>query len=323
MIKLLLMYSSENPSEAHIHRLKMLREDVTVAVADSEETAVCHAADTDIILGHRYLRQTLPHVRRLKWIQSTAAGPHHLLSSDLCRINPLLTRCTAFSDIVAWHAFTLALAMVRRIPEAVKAQQQGVWAHSFFNMLSIPQTAMVFGVGCIGRELALILRKNGLTVLGVTREYSPEANAVCDELFSTGDNWREQLHRADLCFITLPLTKNTHHFFDETILRALPQHAVLINVGRGGVVDTGALIRILQEEKLGGAALDVIDPPTPSSSTDPVWTTPRLLITPKVAAFYPEYQNKLEEFIENQVLRYLKGETLRDMMTLNDLAEGG
>ncbi|MBL0010976.1 MAG: hypothetical protein IPP22_08245 [Nitrosomonas sp.] len=130
MIKLLLMYSSENPSEAHIHRLKMLREDVTVAVADSEETAVCHAADTDIILGHRYLRQTLPHVRRLKWIQSTAAGPHHLLSSDLCRINPLLTRCTAFR-YRCMACLYLALAMVRRIPEAVKAQQQGVWAHSF------------------------------------------------------------------------------------------------------------------------------------------------------------------------------------------------
>jgi len=322
VIKLLLMYSSEKPSEAHIDRLKSLREDVTVVVADSEEIAVCHAADTDIILGHRYLRQTLPHVRHLKWIQSTAAGPHHLLSADLCRVKPLLTRCTAFSDIVAWHAFTLALTMVRRIPEAVKAQQQGIWSHSFFNMLSIPQTAIVFGVGCIGKELALILRKNGLTVLGVTREYSPEANAVCDELFSANDNWRKHLHRADLCFITLPLTQNTHHFFDETILRALPQHAVLINVGRGGVVDTDALMRVLQEGWLGGAALDVIDP-VPSSSTDPVWATPRLLITPKVAAFHPEYQNKLEEFIENQVRRYLKGEALLDMMTLNDLAEGG
>lgn len=321
MSKLLLMYSNVKPSLTHIDHLKGLREDVAVVVADSEDTAIRHAVDSDVFLGHRYLRQTLPHVRRLKWIQSTAAGPHHLLSSDLCRVNPILTRCTAFSDSVAWHAFTLALSIVRCLPEAVKAQQQGVWAPASLHMLPFPQTAMVFGVGCIGRELAKILRGNGLTVLGVTRKYSPEADAVCDELFFDNGNWREQLQRADLCFITLPLTKNTHHFFDETILRALPQHAVLINVGRGGVVDTDALIHVLQEGWLGGAALDVIDP-IPTTSDDPVWTTPRLLITPKMAVFHPEYQKKLETFIENQVRRYLNGEMLMDMMSLDDLAEG-
>jgi phosphoglycerate dehydrogenase-like enzyme len=301
--------------------LKKVQQDVSVVVADSEEIAVRHAADTDIILGHRYLRQTLPHVRRLKWVQSTAAGPHHLLSSDLRRVNPILTRCTAFSDVIAWHAFTLALSLVRRIPEAVKAQQQGIWAHSRFNMLPFPQTAMVFGVGCVGRELAMILRRNGLSVLGVTRKYSPEAGAVCDELFCDHNSWFEHLHRADLCFITLPLTKNTSCFFNEAILRALPQHAVLVNVGRGGIVDTDALVSILQEGHLGGAALDVVDP-VPSSSSDPVWSAPRLLITPKVAVFHPEHQKKLEAFIENQVIRYLNGETLLDIITINDLAEG-
>lgn len=320
MNKLLLMYSNGRPSQAHIERLNMLREDISVVVADSEEIAIEHAADTNIILGHRYLRQTLPHVRRLKWLQSTAAGPHHLLSSDLRRVNPIITRCTAFSDVIAWHAFTLALAIVRRIPEAVKAQQQGVW-HSPFDMLSFPKTAMVLGVGSVGRELAKILHRNGLTVLGVTQKYSPEAEAVCDKLLCDNNSWREHLHRVDLCFITLPLTKNTSGLFDETILRTLPQHAVLVNVGRGGIVDTNALVSILQEGHLGGAALDVVDP-VPSSSSDPTWTVPRLLITPKVAVFHPEHQNKLEAFIENQLRRYLNNETLLDIISINNLAEG-
>ncbi|PTR09653.1 phosphoglycerate dehydrogenase-like enzyme [Nitrosospira sp. Nsp5] len=321
MSKILVMYSNGQPSPGHVERLEKVQQDVSVVVADSEEMAIRHAADTDIILGHRYLRQTLPYVQHLKWVQSTAAGPHHLLSSDLRRVNPILSRCTAFSDAIAWHAFTLALSVVRRIPEAVKAQQQGVWAHSHFNMLPFPKTAMVFGVGRIGRELAMILRRNGLSVLGVTRKYSPEASAACDELFCDYNSWFEQLHRADLCFITLPLTKYTSRFFDETILRALPKHAVLVNMGRGGVVDTEALVRLLQEGHLGGAALDVVDP-VPSSSSDPVWTAPRLLITPKVAVFHPEHQKKLEAFIENQVTRYFNGETLLDLITINDLAEG-
>ena len=320
MNKLLLMYSNGRPSQPHIERLKKLQKDLSVVIADSDDMAIEHAADTDVILGHRYLRQTLPHVRRLKWVQSTAAGPHHLLSSDLRKVNPILTRCTAFSDVIAWHAFTLALTIVRRIPEAVKAQQQGIW-HSPFNMISFPKTAMVFGVGCIGRELAMILRRNGLTVLGVTRKNSPDADAVCDELFYDNNSWLEHLHRADLCFITLPFTKNTNRLFDAAILRALPQHAVLVNVGRGGVIDTDALVSILQEGHLGGAALDVVEP-VPSAPSDPVWHAPRLLITPKVASFHPGHQKKLEAFIESQVKRYLNGEALLDIIAIDNLAEG-
>ena len=315
------MYSNGHPSQTHIERLKRLREDISVIVADSEDIAIEHAPDTNIILGHRYLRQVLPHVQRLKWVQSTAAGPHHLLSSELRRVNPILTRCTAFSSIVAWHAFTLALAVVRRIPEAVKAQQQGIWAYSSLNMLSFPQTAMVFGVGCIGKELATILRKNGLSVLGITKSYSPEAEAVCDELLCADTNWREHLHRADLCFVTLPLTKHTNRLFDEAIFRALPRHAVFINVGRGGVVDTDALTGVLQDGHLGGAALDVVDP-VPHTKSDAIWAAPRLLITPKAAVFHPGYQKKLEAFIENQVTRYLHGNTLLDLITIDKLAEG-
>lgn len=120
MNQLLLMYSNGQPSQAHVERLKMLQKDVSVVVADTEEIAIRHAADTDIILGHRYLRQTLPHTQRLKWLQSTAAGPHHLLSSELRRVNPILTRCTAFSDIVAWHAFTLALSSCDESPKQLR-----------------------------------------------------------------------------------------------------------------------------------------------------------------------------------------------------------
>jgi len=167
----------------------------------------------------------------------------------------------------------------------------------------------------------MILRQNGMTVLGVTRKNSPDADAVCDELFCDNNSWLEHLHRADLCFITLPLTNNTNRLFDATILRALPQHAVLVNVGRGGVIDTDALVSILQEGHLGGAALDVVEP-VPSSPSDPVWSAPRLLITPKVASFHPKHQEKLEAFIESQVKRYLNGEALLDIIAIDNLAEG-
>ncbi len=320
MLKLLVMFSNQPPSQSHIRRLMTLRDDIVVIVADSEAIAIKHASDTEVILGHRYLRQTLPYTRRLKWIQSTAAGVQHLLTSDLVRISPILTRCPIFSEIVALHAFTLALATLRRIPEAVAAQLRGEWAHPF-DMLPLPRTAMILGMGQIGRAIAGILGQHGINVFGVCRNPSPAIKAVCDELFDS-TNWRDHLHQVDLCFIALPLTRNTSNLFDEEAIKALPRHAVLVNVSRGGILDTNALVRQLKSGHLGGAALDVIDP-IPKNSMDPIWTTPRLLITPKVSVFHPGRQSKLEEYIESQVKRYLDGKELLHKVDINRLIENG
>jgi len=320
MLKLLVMYSNKPPSQVHVRRLMALRDDIQVVVADSEAISIRHASDTEIILGHRYLRQTLPHTRSLKWIQSTAAGVQHLLSSDLIRISPILTRCPIFSEIVALHAFTLALATLRRIPDAVAAQLQGEWSPPF-DMLPHPQTAMVCGMGYIGRSIAAILRKHGITVLGVDKSPSPEKKTACDELLDN-TNWREHLHQADLCFIALPLTRQTYNLFDEAVLKTLPSHAVLVNVGQGGIVDTSALVKQLKNGHLGGAALDVIDP-KPENPTDPIWKTPHLLITPKVSVFHPGRQRKLEEYIEIQVKRYLDSKELLHKVDIDWLAESG
>ena len=319
MVKLLVMYSNEPPSPEHIRHLSEMCEGVTVVVADSEAAAIHHAPDTDVILGHRYLHQTLPHTKQLKWVQSTAAGVDHLISSDLLTISPILTRCPIFSDIVALHAFTLALAVLRRIPEAVIAQQQGELTRAPLDMLPIPKTAMIFGIGSIGSELAKILHQHGLTVLGVARNPTSKARKVCDELL-TPNNWQQNVHRADLFFITLPLNKSTRNLFDKSVLKLLPSHAVLVNISRGEIVDTDALVNLLCTGQLGGAALDVIDP-LPKSPEDPIWKTPHLLITPKVSVFYPERQRKLEGFIENQVKRYLNGEKLLYTVNLDNILE--
>jgi phosphoglycerate dehydrogenase-like enzyme len=95
---------------------------------------------------------------------------------------------------------------------------------------------------------------------------------------------------------------------------------VLVNVGQGGVVDTSALVRQLKSGHLGGAALDVIDP-IPETPTDPIWKTPRLLITPKVSVFCPGRQRKLEEYIEMQVKRYLDGKELLHKVDIDRLEE--
>lgn len=300
MSKLLLMYSNHMPSLGHIERLADIREDIKVVVADSGKKAISEAPDADIILGHRYLHQTLPYTRKLKWVQSTAGGIDHLIFSDLVRISPILTRCPIFYDVVAFHAFALALSVLRRIPEAVIAQTEGKWAKPF-EMCQLPTTAMILGMGMIGKELARILRQNGIYVIGMARRKSSEISDSCDELV-TGEEWRNHLGRTDLCFLALPGTREARGLFDDAAISALPAHAVIVNVGREGTIDMDALQKHLRKGHLGGAAVDVLEKiPGPDNS---LWSTPRLLITPKVASFIPERNTRLEDFIESQVKRY-------------------
>lgn len=316
-MNLLLMYSNEPPSAQHVERLAALRANVHVRVARDEEEAVAAAPHIDVALGHRYLRQILPHAPHLRWVQSTAAGVQHLMSPALLERAPLLTRCPIFSEQVALHAWALALAVVRRIPESALAQHQGNWDPPR-DLLPFPRLALVLGMGCVGRALGNLLRGTGLRVLGVARRGTAEQRAACDELIPASD-WRVHLPRVDLCFVCVTATRATLGMLDEAALRLLPPHAVLVNVSQRQVVDARALADLLRAGHLGGVAMD-IQAPSPADD-DPLRNAPRLLITPKIAVFYQGRQSALESYIEGQVQRYLSGAVLLHRVDLQRLAE--
>jgi phosphoglycerate dehydrogenase-like enzyme len=302
MVKFLLMYGRFVPSPEHVERLAKLRNDVHAVVVDSESAAIAEAPETGVILGQRYLRQTLPHTEGLQWVQSISGGIDQLICGDLLRISPVLTSAPLFADVIALHAFALALAVLRRIPEAVQAHAKREWDRSR-DLLPFPRTAMILGMGRIGRALAAILRRNDIRVLGVVRRQSPGQREVCDEILTVSD-WRGHLPRADLFFLALPLTGDTVGLVDDAAMEALPPHAIIVNVGRGETLDTAALLHRLRAGRLGGAALDA----WPDLPADPVWDTPRLIVTRQVASLCAGRQQRLEQYIESQVKRYLDGE---------------
>jgi phosphoglycerate dehydrogenase-like enzyme len=119
----------------------------------------------------------------------------------------------------------------------------------------------------------------------------------------------EMLALSDYVVVITPYTPETHHLVDEKALRAMKPDAVLINIARGGVVDEGALIRVLQEGAIGGAALDVFEQePLPADS--PLWTLPNVIISPHSAGFTARYYEVIEELFGENLRRYLAGEPL-------------
>jgi phosphoglycerate dehydrogenase-like enzyme len=300
MLKLLLMYSNHTASAAHVARLHDLSPDVRVVVGATEEDISREAPEADVFLGHRYLYQGLSLAKRLKWVQSTAAGVSNLIFPDFIRISPLLTRCPVFADVAAAHMFATALSLSRMIPEF--ARQWDVTPH----MPPMPRKAILLGMGMIGRELSSLLRRQNIGVTGLFRQETPEALQHCDEGV-THRNWKSRLPTTDLCFSTLPLTGETLNFLDDESMGMLPPHAAIVSISREEVVDLKALQTHLLRGHLSGAALDMI--PDPDREWEvPLSETPRLLITPKVSTLLPGRAERLERFIEEQAARYFKGD---------------
>lgn len=304
------MYSNYAPSPAHLARLEAMAGAGRVHVADSESAALAMAGETEIVLGHRYLRQILPDAHRLRWVQTTAAGVDHLPWEILRERGIVLTRNTQNSRAVAHHVLALTWALLRRLPETADAQRHRVWAAPPA-MLPLPRTAMVLGLGAIGLCTADLLRGLGLYVRGTSLSGTEAQRQGCDQ-FVSADNWREYLPETDVLVLAMPYTESSRRAIGEPELAALPKHAVLVNIARAGLLDLDALIAALQAGRLGGAALDVMDPLPDAES--PAWCTPGLMLTPKVAAYHPDMQADFEAFVEAQVERYLAGRPLHDLV---------
>lgn len=308
----LLMYNPDPPSAAHVERLRALDPDLNVTVVSSAEEARENAGSADVILGQRYLRQALPHAPHLRWVQSTSQGTDHLPERALAERGVTLTRFTEASPIIARHALALAWALTRGIPTLTLQQQTKTWSKAL-PLLPLPTRALILGTGPIGQSLAQSLQADGLHVTGVKRHVEGRLDHF-DALLDNS-SWRDALPTTDWCFLALPHTPETVNMVDERALRALPDHAVVVNVGRGETLDLSALVRVLKDEHLGGAALDVLPhalEPLPSSH--PLWTTPRLLLSPHVAGYTPNRQALVETFIEKQMARFLDGTPLQNVV---------
>ena len=282
---ILLMYSTHVPTKAHVDRLISAHPSIKVTVAKDEVSAIDAVHDSEVIFGHRYLKQCLPYAKKLSWIQSTASGIDRLPCAEIAQKKVLLTNMTIASPVIARHAMALAWAMTRHLPEAWRQQSTGIWNNEF-KWLPHPSRAVVFGTGSIGQAIALLLNLDSISVTGVKKTVDKESILGFEDLCDR-NSWIGVLPQMDWCFLALPNNRETHQLFDETALRALPKHAVLVNVGRGETLVTDDLCRVLKEGHLGGAALDVVHP-EPNGPEDLIWQTPRLLITPHVAAHHLE-----------------------------------
>jgi phosphoglycerate dehydrogenase-like enzyme len=265
-------------------------------------------SEADIVLGEpKLIREALPHLSSLRWVQCIYAGVEPLVDPSQRRDYVLTNARGVFGELMSEYVFGYLLFHEKKMLERIAAQQAKQWQRPESGVLR-GKTIGLLGVGSIGAHLARTAKHFAMTVRGFTK--TSESSKDVDRYYHGGDllKFAEGL---DYLVSVLPRTAGTDQLVDASLLKALPPHAVFVNVGRGNAVDTTALVAALQERRLAAAVLDVFEK-EPLPEDHPFWTTPNLYMTFHTSAIsYPE--DIMRVFVENY-WRYLDGQPLNQVV---------
>ncbi len=272
-------------------------------------------AEVLVITPNRYsdaLEQAVLNAGRLKLVQLLAAGYDPLLKRRFPAGTTIATAGDALAPAVAEHALALTLALMRRLDIGFRQQAEQIWDRAPFNNISSLEgkTAAVVGFGAIGKATAARLRCFGVRIIGVSRQGRPDPAA--DEMAPISA-LNDVLGGSDIIVITLPGSNETEKLFDRARLQSCKAGAILVNVARGRIVDTMALMEALQAGWLGGAGLDVSDPePLPAGL--PLWHTPGAILTPHYGGIGG--QDRVAQFVTANLTRLRDGLPLEAVVNI-------
>ncbi|AOW92962.1 hydroxyacid dehydrogenase [Rhodococcus sp. WMMA185] len=250
-----------------------------------------------------------PLPENIRWVQLGSAGVEEWFSAGLIPSDTSIvwtSAAGAFAATVAEHALTLLLAGVRALPEHLEAK---TWRQQeFLSKVGTLRgaTVAIVGAGGIGRALIPMLAGVGADVVAVNRSGSPVPGAI-ETLPATrlGEVWS----RADHFVIGAPATDATHHLVGAAELAQMKPTSWVINVARGSLVHTTALVKALRDKTIGGAGLDVTDP-EPLPDGHPLWDLPNVIITPHDSNPPSVRPPAFAEHVALNVARFVAGEKL-------------
>lgn len=286
--------------------------------ADAELRMVPSARLADAIVGSDVLfvydfssaalESAWPAADALRWIQVAAIGVDAVLFDGVIDSDVVVTNSRGiFEEPMAEYVLGQILAFAKGFQRSWDAQGRRSWQH--FDTEPIAGAAVtIVGPGPVGRAIARLLRAVGMTVRGVGRSErdDPDFGAVTTDVHAA-------VAHADYVVLAAPLTPQTRHMVDAGVLDAMRPTARLINVGRGALVDTDALVSAVQSGAIAGAALDVVDP-EPLPVNHPLWSLPGVRLTPHNSGDIQGWRIALQEQFIANFRRYVSGQPLQNVV---------
>ena len=275
--------------------------------------------DAEIILGNPTDAQ-IAACPKLKWVQLTNAGVNNYVNRPALMERGIVLTCAsgAFGQSISECVLAMVLSLYKHLNLFRDNQGECLWRDAGRQMSPCGKKLLVLGAGDIGRSVARIMSPFGVRTVGV-RTHA----AAGDELFEkyiTLDEVDEYLPEADIVVCSLPETEKTIGFLNAERIALLNRNAILINVGRGSLIDCMALADALNKGTLYGAALDVTSP-EPLPADHPLWKCKNAIITPHATGgsfgHLTATEEKIFEIARENLKRYLKGEPLMNMVNFS------
>jgi phosphoglycerate dehydrogenase-like enzyme len=269
---------------------------------------------TSTVVWDAEFARRLREAPRVVWIQVLNAGFDNMERLGVPERVTLTTVGDIGAAVVAEHAIALLLALLRGLPAATAAQRHEEWdppavARGARTLRDLD--VGILGFGHIGRRVAALAQAFGARVLAFARTARTSPDGV--EVRSI-DAFRASLPALGALVVCAPLNAVTQSLLDSGACAALRRGSYLVNVSRGGIVDTDALVSALREGSLAGAALDVIAP-EPLPRSHPLWSLPNVIVTPHTAwaGAGAAQSQRLRELIVENARRFARGEALRNV----------
>jgi phosphoglycerate dehydrogenase-like enzyme len=297
-----------------LDRLTESTSDAHVVVGGEPEAFAAVADEATVVLSwgatRDQLRQIVHMCPNLRWIHVMSAGLDTVLSAELEESPAVLTNGRGvFSLSLGEWAIGAILYFAKDFRRLIRSQAEGRWDP--FDVVEISgQTVGIVGYGDIGRAVAARAGALGMRVLGLNRRgpLPDHPDVLAQEIFAPRDRIR-MIEQCDYLVVTAPLTPHTRGLIGEVELAAMKPDSVVINIGRGPVIQEEALLRALSEKRIKGAALDVFDT-EPLPDGHPFYSLENVLLSPHSADHTTVWlTNAMEFFLEN-LQRFRKGESL-------------
>ena len=265
----------------------------------------------DIVITNKVVisAQAFAENPQLKLVAVTATGVNNVDVEAAKQNGTAVCNIRAYgNESVAEHAFMMMITLMRNLPAYQRDVAAGLWENSpFFCHLGAPmrdlngKTLAIFGRGNIGKTLATYAQAFKMNVVFAEHKH---AQSVRDGYVS----FDEAIRSADVVSLNCPLTPQTANMIGEAELQQMKPGAILINCGRGGLVDEAALVAALKYGQIGGAGFDVLTQEPPRDGNPLLKARlPNLIVTPHIAWASQEAANRLFDILVDNINRFVAG----------------
>lgn len=307
-----------DPQAPYLDVLRQLPADVRVIVSSHPAELAAAAPEADAILNGEFkdptlLKSVFPLASRVRWVHTLSAGVEHVLSPEIIASPvPLTNGRGVFRRPLGEWAVSAMLHFLYQHRRLIRQQEQGVWDSFDIEELH-GKTVGIVGYGEIGRAVAERARPFGCRIVALRRK--PEQSAadpLIDQAYAPAQI-DEMIAACDFVVAAAPLTPSTRGLIGSHQFAAMKPSAVVINIGRGPVIDEAALVAALESGKIRGAALDVFDV-EPLPAGHPFYKLRNVLLSPHSADHTPGWKDRAVQFFMENFARFYKGEPLENVV---------